>query len=112
MNECPICKSSEVVFMKQAELYSCQTCHQAFYQDGRVFVPASQPTFNKAADHSHEGVKRAMERHKISPAEAAMMQATIFELVSDGYKNGFREGLLLGTRQTMYNLTKEESRGD
>lgn len=108
MKECPACKSADIVLMKQAELYICQTCSKAFHSDGREFIPAEKPTFNKASAHAHEGMLRAMEHHNVSPAEAAMIQATIFELVSDGYKNGFREGLLLGTRQTMYNLTKDK----
>lgn len=108
MKECPQCKSADVVLLKEAGLYACQTCRKVFHLDGRVFIPMEKPVFNKASGHAHEGVLRAMEHHKVSPAEAAMIQATIFELVSDGYKNGFREGLLLGTKQTMYNLTKEK----
>jgi len=108
MKECPLCKSADIVFMKQAELYACQTCHKAFHSDGRVYVPAEKPVFNNASKHAHKGALRVMELHNVSPAEAAMIRATVFELVSDGYKNGFREGLLLGTMQTMHNLTKDK----
>jgi len=108
MKECPACKSADIILMKQAEIYACQTCHKAFHADGRMFVPAEKPVFNKASKHAQKGVHKVMELHNVSPAEAAMIRATIFELVSDGYKNGFREGLLLGTRQTMYNLTKDK----
>lgn len=111
MKECPKCNSADMVLMKQAGLYACQTCHKAFHLDGRMFVATEKPVFNKASGHAHEGMQRAMEHHKVSPAEAAMIQATIFELVSDGYKNGFREGLLLGTKQTIYNLTVKGETG-
>lgn len=110
VKECPKCKSSDLIFVKQTRLFNCQTCSSLFNVKGAIFIPKEE-VFNKMAHMSHEGVLKVMKDHKITPADAAMMQATVFELITDAYQNGFREGLLIGTKQNMYNLIKETKDG-
>jgi len=112
MKVCPKCNSSDMEYLKKMDLYACQTCATAYDKTGAQFIPANVPHFNKATEMAFTGVQRMVGKEKVNPAEAALMQATMYEFVSDAYNNGFKEGLLLGTRQNIYNLSlkkKEES---
>jgi len=112
VKDCPKCKSEKILPVKGEHLLTCLTCAAVFHNNGAIFIPAEKPGYNKAATMSYEGVSKVLKDHKVTPAEAAMMQATIFEIVTDAYQNGFREGLLTGTKQNLYNLSMEKTNED